>query len=48
MFQCTGKSMLLYNDAFVFMYFLLIRLEEKCGGMLMQMARREVEYQVGI
>lgn len=42
------SSILLYNVAFVFMYFHLIHLGEKCRGMLMQMVRREAEYQVGI
>lgn len=42
------SSILLYNVAFVFMYFHLIHLEEKFRGMLMQMLRRKVEYQVGI
>lgn len=42
------SSMLVYSDAFVLVYFLLIYLEEGCRGMFMQMMRREVEYQVGI
>lgn len=41
-------GMLVYNDAFVLMYFLLIHLEKRCRGMFIQMVRREVEYQVGI
>lgn len=36
---------LCYGDAFVLLYCLRIHLEEKCRGMLMQMVRKEVEYQ---
>lgn len=46
MWEMKCASMLLYNDAFVFLCFLLIHLQEKYRGMLMQMERREIEYQV--